>query len=114
MLSNLGGTQPRWIYYSRLSLNGHLELVPAFLYFFYLTLYKTDTSLRRTLSVGPKGVRLGESRLYKRFYKSNSHLIKQNLSVCVEKIFHVCQNISLITENVLLKSFPQIFPYNYT
>ena len=27
----------------------------------YLTLYKTDTSLRRTLSAGPKGVRLRES-----------------------------------------------------
>ena len=56
--------------YSQLSLNGHLckmdtsvklELVPAFLYSFYLTLYKTDTSLRRTLSAGPKGVRLRES-----------------------------------------------------
>ena len=38
-----------------------LELVPAFLYSFYLTLYKTDTSLRWTLSAGPKGVRLRES-----------------------------------------------------
>ena len=29
-----------------ISVNGHLELVPAFLYFLYLlTLYKTDTSL---------------------------------------------------------------------
>ena len=50
--------------YSRLSLNGHLELVPAFLYSFHLTLYKTNTSLRRTLSAGPKGVRLRESWLY--------------------------------------------------
>ena len=50
--------------YSWLSLNGHLELVPAFLYSFYLTLYKKDTSLRRTLSAGPKGVRLRESWLY--------------------------------------------------
>ena len=41
--------------------DGHLELVPASLYSFYLTLYKTDTSLRRTLSAGPKGVRLRES-----------------------------------------------------
>ena len=41
--------------------NGHLELVPAFLYSLYLTLYKTDTSLRRTLSAGPKGVRLRDS-----------------------------------------------------
>ena len=41
--------------------NGHLELVPAFLYSLYLTLYKTDTSLRRTLKVGSKGVRLRES-----------------------------------------------------
>ena len=51
----------KFLMYSRLSLNGHLELVPAFLYSFYLTLYKTDISLRRTISAGPKGVRLGES-----------------------------------------------------
>ena len=36
--------------------NGHLELVPAFLYFLYLTLDKMDISLRRTLTAGPKGV----------------------------------------------------------
>ena len=30
----------------------------AFLYSFYLTLYKTDTSLRWTPSAGPKGVHL--------------------------------------------------------
>ena len=29
-----------------------------------MTLYKTDNSLRRTLSAGPKGVHLGESWLY--------------------------------------------------
>ena len=46
--------------YSRLSLNRHLELVPAFAYSLYLTLYKTDISLRRTLSAGPKGVPVGE------------------------------------------------------
>ena len=61
---------------STLSLNGHLyktdtsvkrtlELVPAFLYSFYLTPYKTDTSLRWTLSAGPKRVRLRESWLFK-------------------------------------------------
>ena len=44
--------------------NEHLELVPAFLYSFYLTLYKTDTSLRWTLSASTKGVRLRESWLY--------------------------------------------------
>ena len=38
--------------------NGHLELVPAFLHSLYLTLYKTSISLRRTLTAGPKGVRL--------------------------------------------------------
>ena len=31
--------------------NGHLELVPAFLYSLYLALYKTDISLRRTILV---------------------------------------------------------------
>ena len=41
--------------------NGQLELVPAFLYSLYLTLYKTNISLRRTASAGPKGVRLRES-----------------------------------------------------
>ena len=43
------------------SLNGHLELVPTFAYSLYLTLYKTDISLRRTLCADLKGVRLGES-----------------------------------------------------
>ena len=58
--------------YGRLSFNGHLymtdvsvkrtlELVPAFLYSLYLTLYKTDTSLNRTLIAGPKGVPFRES-----------------------------------------------------
>ena len=31
-------------------LNGLFELVPSFLYSLYLTLYKTDTSLRQTLN----------------------------------------------------------------
>ena len=46
--------------------NGHLELAPAFLSSLYLTFYKTDISLRRTASAGPKGVRLRESWLYSR------------------------------------------------
>ena len=46
------------LYKTDTSLNGHLELVPAFLYSLYLTLYKTDISLRRTLTAGPKGVPL--------------------------------------------------------
>ena len=41
--------------------NGHLELVPAFLLSFFLPLHKMDTSLRWTLSAGPKGLRLRES-----------------------------------------------------
>ena len=60
------------ILYSRLSLNGHLykmdtsvkwtpRVAPAIAYSLYLTFYKTDTSLRRTLSASPKGVHLGES-----------------------------------------------------
>ena len=32
---------------------GHLELVPAFLYSLYLTLYKTDTSVKKTPRGGP-------------------------------------------------------------
>ena len=43
-------------------------MVPAFLCSFYLTLYKTDTSPRWTLSAGPKGVRLRESWLYSLVY----------------------------------------------
>ena len=43
--------------------NGHLDLVPAFLHSCSLTLCKTDISLRRKLSAGPKGVRLRESWL---------------------------------------------------
>ena len=39
--------------------NGQLELVPAFLYSFYLTFYKTDITLRRILGAGRKGVLLG-------------------------------------------------------
>ena len=57
-------------------LNGHLELVPAFLYSPYLTLHKMDTSLRWTLSASPKGVRLRESWLY-----SQTLLIQWNLDL---------------------------------
>ena len=39
-------------------------MVPAFLCSLYLTFYKTDISLWRTTSAGPKGVRLRESQLY--------------------------------------------------
>ena len=58
--------------YSRLSLNGHLyktdtsvkgtpRVGPCLCLFPLFDSYKTDISLRRTLSTGPKGVRLGES-----------------------------------------------------
>ena len=40
------------------------RVCPSFLYSLYLTLYKTDISLRRTLTAGPKGVRLRGSWLY--------------------------------------------------
>ena len=33
--------------------DGHPELVPGFLYSLYLTLYKTDTSVKRMPRVGP-------------------------------------------------------------
>ena len=39
-------------------------MIPAFVYSLYLTLFKKDISLRRTLGASPKGVRLGESWLY--------------------------------------------------
>ena len=57
--------------YSLLSLNGHLykmdtsvkrtPRVPDVLYYLYLTLYKTDISLRRTHTAGPQVVRLRKS-----------------------------------------------------
>ena len=49
------------------SLNGHLDKRDTSVkrtprvYSLYLTLYKTDISLRRTLDAGPKGVRFRES-----------------------------------------------------
>ena len=57
--------------------NGHLELVPAFLYSFYLTLYKTDNCQRRTLSTGPRGVWLSESWLYIKHRKLRIHVKSQ-------------------------------------
>ena len=52
----------RLMCYSRLSLNGHLYKTDTSVkHSLSLTLYKTDTSLRRTLSAGPKGVRLRKS-----------------------------------------------------
>ena len=44
-------------------LNGLLELhlVPVFLFSIYVTLYRTDITLRPTLNACPKGVRLRES-----------------------------------------------------
>ena len=59
--------------YSLLSFNRHLyktdtsvkrTLRVAFLYSLYLTLCKTDISLRRTHNTGPQGVRLRKSWLY--------------------------------------------------
>ena len=43
---------------------GHLELVPAFLYSLFLTLYKMDIPLKQSLSACPKGVHVRESLLY--------------------------------------------------
>ena len=59
-------------FYSRLSLNGHLykmdtpvkrtpRVGPCLCLFPFFSLYKTNISLRWTLSTGPKGVRLEES-----------------------------------------------------
>ena len=54
-------------------------------YSLYLTLYKKDISLRRTLRAGPKGVRLGESWLYNNItdhpglYSTFSHWTKLHL-----------------------------------
>lgn len=52
--------RPQWF----LSLNGHFaKKVPAILYSRYLTLYKTDITLRPTFSADPDGVRLREGWL---------------------------------------------------
>ena len=40
------------------SLDGTLRVGPCLFYFLHLTLYKTDISLRRTLRIAPRGVRL--------------------------------------------------------
>ena len=76
--------------YSRLSLNGPLYTTDtsvkrtlrvgpclSLLPLLILTLYKMDTSLRRTLSAGPKGVRLRESGLYsgREYFKKRQTLI---------------------------------------
>ena len=45
--------------------NGHLELVPAFFYSLYLTLYKTDTTEKGTSKVGPCLSSLHYLNLYK-------------------------------------------------
>ena len=50
--------------YSWLSLNGNLELVPAFLYSLNLTLYKTDISQRQTFSTSREGVHLTGCRTH--------------------------------------------------
>ena len=47
-------------------------MVPAFLYSLYLTLYKTDISLRLTLTAGPKGVRLRGSWLVFLMLRNNA------------------------------------------
>ena len=44
-------------------------MVSAFLCSLYLTFYKTDISLRRKASAGPKGVRLRERWLYRGFFQ---------------------------------------------
>ena len=43
--------------------NGHLELVPTFLYSLSLTFYQMDVPPRQTLSAGSRGVYLGDSWL---------------------------------------------------
>ena len=58
---------------------------PCHCLFPLLTFYKTDTSLRRTLSASPKGVHLGESWLYNNItdhpglYSTFSHWTKLHL-----------------------------------
>lgn len=59
--------------------NGHLELVPAFLYSLYLTFYKTNISLRRTASAGPRRVRLGENWLYLDDFAANVSTVELHL-----------------------------------
>ena len=49
------------LYKTDTSVNGHSELVLAFLYSLYLTFYKTDISLRQAHTAGPQGVRLRKS-----------------------------------------------------
>ena len=92
--------------YSRLSPKGHLyktdtsvkrtlKVGPCLCFSLYLTLYKTDTSLRRTLSAGPKGVRLRESWLYL------CHCVKYN--VCASGSW--CRNSRYLDIETWKKTF---------
>ena len=63
-------------------------MVPAFPYCLYLTLYKTDISLRRTLTVGPKGVGLRGSWLVFLMLRNNADVRRRSyfeLGLPVEK-----------------------------
>ena len=48
-----------------------------------LSLYKTDTSLRRTVEAGPEGVRLREVSLYNR-YNIESYLSQKQIKILFE------------------------------
>ena len=84
--------------YTRLFLNGHLyktdtsvkrtlRVGPCLCLSLYFTLYKTDISLRRTLSAGPKGVRLGESWLY------TVLILSIDNPVAIHVSYKVCENV---------------------
>ena len=63
-------------------------MVPASLYSLYLTLYKTDISLRLTLTAGPKGVRLRGSWLVFLMLRNNADVRRCSyfdLGLSVEK-----------------------------
>ena len=63
-------------------LNGHLELVPAVLQSFPLTLYKTEIPLNRKASVGP-------CRFFSRFLKLSIRR-KQRLCPCRSSFIFLC------------------------
>ena len=92
-------------------------MVPAFAYSLYLTLYKTDISLRRTLSAGPKGVRLGERcPSYKELNKGNKQrqgptLGVRPIEVSVKRESTVCP---FLVGYAILKDVSYLFGAKFT
>ena len=74
--------------------NGHLELVPAFLYSLYLTFCKTNISA----SAGPRGVRLGENWLYLHDFAGNVSTVELHLYADDTTAFAIGDTIEFLND----------------